>query len=341
MLNLVTGATSFVGSHLVEALLLRGEHVHALVRPTSNTHLLRDFGAEIHIGNLNDQATLMSAAEGVDRIWHCAALTNDWGPPDAYVLTNVDGVRNMLAVATRAKVKRFIFLSTCDVYGFPGKTTLETEKPAPRGFPYVDTKIEGEMLVRNHFLKVGLPVTIVRPGTVYGPRSTTLVLPLAKALLERRGFLIDGGRHLAGLTYIGNLIPAMLLAGDVPEAIGEAYNITDGSAVTWAQFVHALADALHMPHPERNYQHWEAYALATLLESYYSLQGKVERPWLTRSAVELMGTEQDFPIEKARAQLNYRPCVPFADGLKATIAWLRQAGHVELETDAWTSGADQ
>ncbi len=333
MLNLVTGATGFIGSHLVEALLLRGEQVHALVRPTSNTHVLKDLGADVHLGNLDDQATLMAAAEGADRIWHCAALVNDWGPPDAFVQANVDGVRNILAVATRAKVKRFIFLSTSDVYGFPSRPTLESEKLAPRGLPYADTKVEGEMLVRNHFLKVGLPITIIRPGTVYGPRSVTLVLPIVRALLERRGYTIDRGRHLAGLTFVGNLVQAMLQAGDVPEAVGEAYNITDGTNITWAQFIHALADAMQVPHPERNYSHWQAYALASFLESTYTLQGKNGRPWITRLAVELMGTDQDFPIEKARKQLGYRPCVSFEDGIKATVAWLRQAGHIELESD--------
>jgi len=236
MRNLVTGATGFIGSHLVQALLLRGEEVNALVRPASSTQYLRDMGAEVRLGTLVDQATLMAAAEGVDRIWHCAALVNDWGPPDAFVQANVDGVRNILAVATRAKVKRFVYLSTSDVYGFPGKPTFETVKPAPRGLPYVDSKIEGESLVWNHYRKVNLSVTVVRPGTVYGPRCRALLLPIVTALLERRGYTIDKGRHLAGLCYAGNLVDAMLLAGDIPEAVGQAYNITDGSGVTWARF---------------------------------------------------------------------------------------------------------
>jgi nucleoside-diphosphate-sugar epimerase len=133
MRNLVTGSTGFIGSHLVEALLLRGEQVEALARPTSNIHHLRELGAEVRVCTLEDQATLVAASSGVDRIWHCAALVDDWGPPDTFVQANVEGVRNVLAAATRAKASHLIFLSTSDVYGFPGKATLETEKPAPRG----------------------------------------------------------------------------------------------------------------------------------------------------------------------------------------------------------------
>jgi nucleoside-diphosphate-sugar epimerase len=132
----------------------------------------------------------------------------------------------------------------------------------------------------------------------------------------------------------------MLLAGDVPAAVGEAYNITDGSDVTWAQFINTLADALQMPRPTRSYKHWQAYTLASALESLYSLQGKNDRPWITRLGVELMGTDQNFPIDKARSQLGYRPRVAFTEGIKATMNWLRQAKLIELESEAWTKGSE-
>ena len=248
-------------------------------------------GAQVRLGNPVNQATLMAAAEGVGPHLALRRIGERLGPPDAFVQANVDGVRNILAVATRAQAKRFVYLSTSDVYGFPGNQR-PTVKPAPRGLPYVDSKIEGESLVWNHYRKVNLPVTVIRPGTVYGPRSNTLVLPITRALLERRGYTIDKGKHLAGLCYVGNLVDAMLLAGDAPEAVGQAYNVTDGSAVTWAQFIHTLADALQMPRPERDFSHWRAYALASILESLYTIQGKNERPWITRMGVELMGSDQ-------------------------------------------------
>jgi nucleoside-diphosphate-sugar epimerase len=337
MRNLVTGSTGFIGSHLVEALLLRGEQVEALARPTSNVHHLRELGAEVRVCTLEDQATLVAASSGVDRIWHCAALVDDWGPPDTFVQANVEGTRNILAAATRAKASRFIYLSTSDVYGFPGRATLETEKPAPRGLPYVDTKIEGESLVWNHSKAVGLPVTVLRPGTVYGPRSRALVLPIVQALIGRKGYLIDHGKHLAGLCYVGNLVDALLLAGDSTAALGQAYNITDGSQVTWADFINALADAIQMPHPVRNYSHWQAYTMASLWESYFSLLGRNDRPRITKLAVELMGTEQDFPIDKARSQLGYRPRVSFADGIKATVDWLKKSNLIDTASKPWTN----
>lgn len=326
MLSLVTGATGFVGSHLVEALLLRGEQVRALVRPTSQTRPLRDLGVDVRVGNLRDNATLVAAAQGVERIFHCAALVSDWGDPAAFQEANVHGVRNVLAAATRARVQRFIHLSTSDVYGFPGRRVDETVDLSPRGFAYADSKIEGESLVWSHHKRVGLPVCVIRPATVYGPRAGLLVGSVVEAIRRRRIFLIDEGRHVAGLTYVGNLVDALILAADSPASVGQAYNISDGNQVTWREYLDALSAICQVPRTTRNYSHNRAYTLATLYEGLYRLLGRTERPPLTRQLVELMGTDQDFPIEKARQQLGYRPRVTFEEGMRHVSDWLHHMG---------------
>lgn len=324
MQSLVTGATGLIGSHLVEALIVRGEEVRALVRPTSRTARLRELGVELRVGNLMDNATLMSAARGADRIFHCAALVSDWGVMADFEQANVRGVRNMLAAATRADVSRFVFLSTTDVYGFPGRPVTESERPSPRGFPYPDTKIQGETLVWNHWRRVGLPICVIRPAAVYGPRAQLLVVAVLQALRRRRMVLIDGGRHVAGLTYVGNLVDALILAADSEVSVGQAYNICDGSDFTWRDYLRAMADLIEVPRPRRSHSHRVAYALATLWEGYYRMLGRTQRPPMTRMMVELMGTDQEFPIDKARDQLGYRARVSFEEGLRHTGDWVKQ-----------------
>lgn len=326
MLSLVTGATGFVGSHLVEALVLRGEQVRAFVRPTSQMRPLRDLGVDVRIGSLRDNATLMAAAQGADRIFHCAALVSDWGDPIAFQEANVHGVRNMLAAATRARVQRFVHLSTSDVYGFPGRSVDESEPLSPRGFAYADSKIEGESLVWSHYKRVGLPICVIRPATVYGPRATLLVGGIVEAIRKRRMVLIDEGRHNAGLTYIGNLVDALILAADHPSSVGQAYNISDDSQVTWREYVDALSDICQVPRTIRSYPHNRAFVLATLYEGAYRLLGRTDRPFLTRLLVELMGTDQNVSIDKARQQIGYRPRVSFEEGIRYTGDWLRQSG---------------
>jgi len=326
MTCLVTGATGLIGSHLVEQLVVRGERVRTLVRPTSNAKRLRELGVEIRIGNLMDNATLMSAAKGVEVVYHCAALVSDWGPDEAFQQANVRGVRNVLGAATRADVSRFLFLSTSDVYGFPGTPVDETEHLSPRGFPYSDSKVDGESLVWTHHRKVGLPTTIIRPASVYGPRSMLLVVGLINQLRQRKAFLIDEGRHVAGLAYVGNLVDLIILAANSEISVGQAYNASDGSDITWKQYLDALADIARVPRATRSRSHTVAFAMASAWEAWYHMRGRTERPPFTRMLVELMGTSQAFPIDKAREQLGYRPRVDFKTGMEYTADWLFQSG---------------
>jgi nucleoside-diphosphate-sugar epimerase len=273
-----------------------------------------------------DNPTLMAAAKGADRLFHCAALVSDWGTDQDFQQTNVNGTRRVLAAATRAEVSKFVFLSTSDIYGFPGQPVDETELPSPRGFPYSDSKVDAESLVWSHYRRVRLPITILRPATVYGPGSRLLVLALIRLLRRRALPLIDGGEHIAGLTYVGNLADALILAADNQDSVGQAYNISDGSKVTWREYVEALSALAGVPKPSRDYPHWRAFSMATFYEYYHRLIGRPERPPLTRMMVELMGTDQDFPIDKAERQLGYRPRVGFEQGIRFTGDWLRQQG---------------
>jgi len=335
MKNLVTGATGLVGSHLVEALLLRGESVRAYARPTSHAASLRKRGVEVHIGHLTDQASVVAAADGVDRIFHCAELARDWGPTIAFQQANVDGVQSLLGAATRVGA-RFIFLSTTQVYGFPGTPADEGVAPSPRGFGYSDSKIEAEALVRARHRAVRLPTVIIRRGTVYGPGATRTVLSLVDALHEHSLTLFDGGKHIAGLTYVGNLVDAMVLAGDSEDAAGRIYNVTDGSDVTWRHYIHALADGLQLARPSKSQPRWLAYLLAMFWENYYRMTGRNDRPPMTTMNVEVMGTDQIYPIDRARRELGYAPRVAIEEGIDRTIEWLRREGHAEdaLWTDA-------
>jgi nucleoside-diphosphate-sugar epimerase len=330
MLNLVTGATGLVGAELVESLLVRGEEVRILARPTSRTQHLREIKVDVRIGTLSDNATLMAAAKDVDRIFHCASLMSDWGVSENFYQTNVNGTRNLLAAATRAEVKKFIFLSTTDVYGFPGEPVEENERPSPRGFPAADSKIDAEALVWSHRRRVGLPVCILRPATIYGPGAEMVVTRIVDMLRRRRMFLIDGGSHFMGLTHVSNLVGAMTLAADSEASTGQAYNISDGSEITWAEYVYALADLAELPRPSRSYPHWLALNLATFWETYYRAVGRTDRPPMTRMFVEYMGTDQNFPILKAQRELGYQPRIHFDEGLRQIGRWLRRAGLLDM-----------
>ena len=327
--NLVTGASGFLGSHLTEALVARGESVRALVRPTSNTAHLQSLGVELAYGDLTDEQSLRTALRGIERVYHCAALVADWGASwAAFRAANVTGLRSLLEVATAVGVRRFIHVSTSDVYGYPDHPVDETAPYRLRGWPYGDTKIAGEQLVWSYYHEHGLPITIVRPVTVYGPRSIPFVVEIV-ALLQRGSMAyIGGGRKPAGLGYVTNVVDLLLRAADSERSLGQAYNASDGSNITWRQYVGRLAAIVGAPGPRLVIPYRSAYLAGWAMERIYAALGIKTRPLLTRLAVELMGTDQSFTIAKARRELGYEPAVDFDEGMRRIEVWLRERNGV-------------
>jgi nucleoside-diphosphate-sugar epimerase len=325
-MNLVTGGSGFLGSHLVEALVARGEDVRVLVRPASQTAHLEKLGVELAGGDLTDPLSLASATQGVARIYHAAALAADWGPATEFQAANVTGVQNLLAAASAAGVKRFIHISTTDVYGHPDYPAAESAPFRVRGWPYGDTKIASEQLIWAYHHEQGLPVTVVRPVNIYGPRSGSFVLDIVDLL--RQGSMVHIGRHKkpGGITYVTNVVDLILRAADSQKSIGQAYNACDGSDLCWRDYVNRLADMVSVSHPRIVVPYRLAYAAGWAMEKLYSARNSERRPLLTRMAVDLFGTDQGFPIDKARRELGYEPQVNINEGMERIELWLREIG---------------
>ena len=326
--NLVTGGSGFLGSHLVEALVERGEKVRALVRSTSKIAHLESFGVELVSGDLNDVQSLKTASQGIDRVYHCAALAADWGAWETFHAANVEGVRNLLKAAMEAGVSKFIHVSTTDVYGHPDYPAAETAPYRLRGWHYGDTKIEGERLVWTYYHQHGLPITVVRPVNIYGPRSTTFVQEIVELLKSGSMVHIGKGLKPAGLTYVTNVVDLLLCAADSVSSVGQAYNASDGSEVTWRQYVDELAEIVGVPGPRVVIPHRLAYLAGWTMEMTYGALRIEARPLLTRMAAELFGTHQGFSINKACRELRYEPKVGFDEGMRRVEVWLRQKGSV-------------
>jgi nucleoside-diphosphate-sugar epimerase len=326
--NLVTGGSGFLGSHLVEALVERGEEVRALVRPTSKIDHLKTLGVELVYCDLNDIEALAKAAKGVERVYHCAALAADWGAWETFHAANVTGVRNLLKASLEAKVSKFIHVSTSDVYGYPNYPADETAPYRLRGWPYGDTKIEGEQLVWAFFNQHGLPITVVRPVSIYGPRSNTLVLEIVDLLKSGSMVHIGSGRKPAGLAYVTNVVDVLLRAADSDTSIGQSYNASDGSDITWRQYIDQLAEIVGVSSPRMIIPYRMAYIAGWVMEKAYGALQLKTRPLLTRMAVELLVTNQGFSIKKARQELGYEPKVNFEEGIRRVANWLRQINYI-------------
>lgn len=322
--NLVTGGSGFLGSHLVAALVARGEEVRALVRTTSKTTHLESLGVELVYGDLHDSQALKAAALGMDRIYHCAAHAADWGARETFYAVNVTGVQNLLEAALEAEVGKFIHVSTTDVYGHPDYPATETAPYRLRNWPYGDTKIAGEQLVWTYYRQHNLPITIVRPVNIYGPRSLSFVLDIVELLKSGSMVHIGRGHKPAGLTYVTNVVDVLLRAADSASSVGQAYNACDGLDVTWRQYVDRLAEIVGVSSPRIVIPYRLAYLGGWLMEQTYAALRIKTRPLLTRMAAVLFGTHQGFSIDKARQELGYAPQVSFDEGMRRTEVWLQQ-----------------
>jgi len=321
MRALVTGASGFLGGRLTQVLEKRAEMVRILARPSQVLKHLGCLPVEVVRGDLSDTKALAVAMRGITHVFHCAALATDWAPPQAYFDSNVTGTENLLSAARESgAVQRFLHVSTTDVYGYPERVCDESGPLVDTGLPYNRTKILGERAAWDS----GLPVTVVRPATIYGPRSVTFGTDIVKLLRQKLMAVFDGGRARGGFLYIDNAVDAIIAAATSNESLGRAYNLADDTGATWRTYVDRMADGLSLPRPRINLPSGVALALADGMEAPHRYLKFPGRPLLTRHAVYLLARDQEFPIERARRELGFTPAIGFDEGIARTIEWLQR-----------------
>jgi nucleoside-diphosphate-sugar epimerase len=326
---LVTGATGFVGSHVVQRAIEAGYTPRALVRESSNRALLDEWGVEQVVGDFFDHDALKKAVDGVSVIVHCAAKVGDWGPIDDYRAVNVRGLEHLLLEAEAAgSLERFIQVSSLGVYeGRDHHGTDESEPATLTGMDgYTLTKAEAERLVLEHVRDNSLPATVVRPGFIYGPRDQTVLPRLLERLKIGQVKFFGSGEQLLNNTYVGNLVDAIFLCLEKPETIGEVFNITDGQLVSKKHYISSVAELAGYPVPTGSVPLGVARFLTKASERVYRLLGKKEAPLLSNARFKFLGLNLDFSIEKARRELGYDPQVTFDEGVRRMMEWYKTDG---------------
>ncbi len=328
---LVTGASGFIGSRLVERLATEeGVRVRAMVRDPLKADRLRKLPVEIIQGDITDRQSLDRATAGCDLVFHCAAIVRETGDRSQFLRVNVEGTRNILQAAVQADVKRFVHFSSVSVYGLnPPEGTNEETAMCPCGNLYCDTKIEAEKAVWECHRKSGLPVVVIRPANVYGPGAGSWTLRPLELIQAGRMILINGGKGLCNYVYIDNLLDAVLTATRRDESVGQIYLLTDGNPVMWKVFFGyyaVFAGRLEL----RSVPSWLAKTIALIMEILARLSGK--QPQITREAIRFLTRRIRFSTEKADRELNFQPRVSLEEGMQLTKQWLKEAGYLGRKT---------
>lgn len=322
MTDVIVGASGFLGRRLAEILVERGDGPRLVARRSSRVDSLA--GAErIARCGLDDVDGLTAAMSGARFVYNCAGLSADWGAWDQFRAANVDGVANLLEAARRARVERVVHVSTTDIYGYPRQPCDEHRGFVDVGLPYNRSKGQGDRLALEFARRTGLPVTVVRPATIFGPRSKDWVVELGHHLRAGRAMTVDRGRIAAGLVYVDDVADAMTRLAAMPSAAGEAFNIVDAEPMSWRQYFDYLADALGVARARIDIPATAALGLALVSEAAYRALRIKSRPLVTRHVVLTLSRPQNYDAAKLRAAVPDFPATGLARGLAQTAAWLR------------------
>jgi UDP-glucose 4-epimerase len=256
MLHAVTGADGFIGSHLVEALVARGDRVRALAMYTSHgtrgwlDALPAEVVAEVEVvaGDVRDAEQVARFCAGVDTVLHLAALIaipHSYAAPRSYLDTNAGGTLNVLEAVRRAGVRRMVHTSTSEVYGTARRVPIDEDHPLQGQSPYSASKIAADQMVEAFVRSFGVPAVTLRPFNTYGPRqSARAVIPtvISQVAAGRRRIKLGSLEPTRDFTFVADTVAAFLVvAGAEDKVVGQTFNAGSGRETSIGELVRSIA----------------------------------------------------------------------------------------------------
>jgi len=319
---LVTGATGFTGNVLAGKLVASGHRVKVFVRNKSK--LTSGHAAEMEVieGDITDRDKIRDAVAGVDRVFHIAALFRQAGVPDqVYRDVNIGATRDLLIASREAGVSRFVHCSTVGVHGHIEVPPADEEYRLSPSDIYQRTKLEGEQHALKFYRDTGFPVSVIRPGPIYGPGDLRL-LKLFKLASRSITPLLGDGNIFFNMAYVKDLADLFILAGEKEEAVGEVFLGAGPENIRLNEVVDIIARLLgrstrkiHLP--------VAPFQLAGTVCEKICIPLGIEPP-IYRRRVDFFIKSRAFTIDKARNLLGWNPQYNYEKGLAATVDWYQE-----------------
>jgi nucleoside-diphosphate-sugar epimerase len=321
---LVTGANGFVGSHLVEALLAQGYPVRCLVRRTSDLTFIRNLPADWAYGDVASGDGLEAACAGVEAVCHLAGATKA-RDEDTYFRINATGTRHLLSACEKAAphLRRFVYISSlAAVAPSPDGHPIDESYP-PRPLTYYGrSKLEGEK--HCHQYNDRLPLVILRPPAVYGPRERDILFYFQ---MVNRGIklLLGRGERRASFVFVQDLVALILRVLEDDRAVGQTYFATEGRDYDWQEMSDLVAASLG----KRTVRVVLPEGLLPAIAAVVGLQARFTGQPALLNDQKLIELRQRYWVcsaEKARRELGFEAQYDLATGVQLTAQWYRQHG---------------
>ena len=320
MKALVTGASGFIGRHLIPRLIAQRYAVRGLYLPDEDAEAATRQGVEIVRGDLTAPATLQGIADGVSLVFHLAARVTDWGPLAAFRSVTVDGTRHLLEACRGTGIRRLVYFSSFTALGFSRDTAGFDEQAAcvKTGIPYSDTKAEAESLVAQLGREYHLPYTIIRPANVIGAGSLW-VKDVLDAFYRGPVPVIGNGTAPGAVVHVQNLLDGVMLATESDKAEGRTYHFIDDYTVTWAEYITTLGSWIGK-RPRGRIPTAVAWALGAAAERLSA--ATAARPRASRIGAGVMGRNHMVSSRLAREELGWTTRVTYPEAMAEIRDWV-------------------
>jgi nucleoside-diphosphate-sugar epimerase len=321
---LVTGANGFIGSHLAEELVLREWEVKCLVRRSHGLGWIENLPVCMVKGDCRDKATLGPVVEGVEIVFHLAGVINalDW---EEYYQANVIGTRNMLEACQEKNpgLKKFVHVSSISAAGpsVKGKPLTEDDPDEPIS-DYGRSKLAGEEAVRE--LAKKFPFVIIRPPNVIGPRQRELE-EMIKLLKKGIKPVVGTGEPQTSLCYVRDVVDALILAAECPQADGRTYFLADPRPYAWSEITDALEEALGVRRVLLSVPYPAQWLVAAASEAAARLTRQAPR--LTRmSVLAARKFHWIYDGSRIKRELGFVPRTSLREAIQQTVEWYEAQG---------------
>jgi nucleoside-diphosphate-sugar epimerase len=327
VLTLVTGAGGFLGRYIAEQLVARGDRVRSLSR--GRYDFLDSLGIEQMQGDLRDNDDVSRAVEGVEIVFHTAAIAGIGGRWADFYGINTLGTQHVIEACRRHGVARLVYTSSPSVT-FDGHDQCGVDESAP--YPtkflahYPHSKALAERMVLEASGCDGLFTCALRPHLIWGPRDQHLIPRLLDRARQGKLRRVGDGKNLVDMVYVENAAEAHLLAADAlrpgSPVAGRAYFLSQGEPVNCWRWINEILALAELPSITKSIPYPTAYAVGTVLEGAYKLLGRTDEPRMTRFLAAQLATSHWFDISRARSDFGYSPRVSTDEGMQRLKAWL-------------------